>query len=290
VELSVLLPSGKAGGADPILLSGQGDHSDLVYCIYDGLNRVKFAFDHWGNGGPQSESVPYDPLVPHTITVLMDAIAGSAQGRLVVVFDGKPLINIQQIFYPTTPGTVLLGYNKFGATGAGHQFTGRILGYREVGREAVPPVAKSGRYGSVELSVIFPFAVIGTNEPLVVTGKSGAGDFIYVRYLDPSHVSLGFDHWAVGGIVSPPVEVGYGDTHHLAITMGSLYPAGSPAAAARLVRVVLDGQAVLEAHRDTYPSAAEDIEVAKNQIGGSTCGPSFTGRILSLERAEAPGR
>ena len=288
IELNVYMPSGKSGGADPILLSGKGDKSDLVYCIYDGINRVKFAFDHWGNGGPQSETVSYDPLVAHTITVFMESVAGLDSGRLVVMFDGKPLINIRQIFYPSTPETIVVGYNKFGSTGAGHQFTGKILGYRAVGMNSLPALRTSGSYGSVEMSIIFPLAVLGTNEPLVVTGTTGAGDFVYVRYLDSDHVSIGFDHWAVGGIVSPPVEVSYGETHHLSITMGSLFPEGSSARQSRMLRVQLDGKSVLEGIRDTYPSPVAEIEIATNQIGGSTCGPLFTGRILSLERPSAP--
>ncbi|HZZ20323.1 MAG TPA: hypothetical protein VFE25_13180, partial [Opitutaceae bacterium] len=151
IEMTVNLPSAKTGGADPILVTGKGDKSDLVYCIYDGINRVKFAFDHWGNGGPQSETVSYDPLVQHKITILDEAMAGLSKGRLAVVFDGKPLINIIQVFYPSTPDTVLLGYNKFGSTGAGHQFSGTILGYEMVSLDTIPAINTSGAFGPVEL-------------------------------------------------------------------------------------------------------------------------------------------
>jgi hypothetical protein len=288
IELTVYMPSGKSGGADPVLLCGSGIQSDLVYCVYDGINRVKFAFDHWGNGGPQSESVSYDPLVPHKIVVFVEATAGSEYGRLAVLFDGKPMINTRQVFYPTSPATVIIGTNKFGSTTAGHQFTGEILGHRQLDLGSLPPMSHSGNYGAVEMAVMFPFAALGTNEPLVVTGTTGAGDFIFVRYLDATHISVGFDHWSVGGIVSPPVEVSYAEPHHLTVTMGSLYPEGSPDRRSGLLQVILDGKPVLQGRKDTYPSRDDEIEIGKNQIGGSTCGPLFTGRILSPINKAAP--
>jgi hypothetical protein len=134
------------------------------------------------------------------------------------------------------------------------------------------------------MSVIFPLDVLGTNEPLVVTGETGAGDFLYVRYLDSSHISIGFDHWAIGGEVSPPIEINYGETHHISMTMGSLFPEGSAERQSRRLLVELDGKPVLSDTRDTYSSAPAAIEIAANKIGGSTCGPLFTGRILSTER------
>jgi hypothetical protein len=194
------------------------------------------------------------------------------------------MLNIEQIFYPTRPETATLGYNSFNATVASRQFSGRVVGCRPVGMDAIPPRVTSGVYGPVELSVMLPLAAIGTNEPLVVTGRSGAGDFIYLRYLDGNHLSLGFDHWSVGGVVSPPIEVSYGQAHRFGITMGSLYPEGSAARGQRILRVLLDGKVALEGVRDTYPSTPDDIEVATNHIGGSTCGPQFTGRVLSLQR------
>ena len=284
IEITVQMPSGKTGGADPILVSGAGDKSDLVYCIYQGGDHVKFAFDHFGNGGLQSESVHYDPQVPHRIVILNEAVAGSSLGRLAILFDDRLMMNITQHFYPTTPQTEMVGYNKFNSSGAGRQFTGKILGMRQVGTDVIPPLAPSGLFGGVDMSVIFPLNVPGTNEPLVVTGAAGAGDFIYVRYLDANHISLGFDHWAVGGVVSPPIELNYGEAHHLSVTMGSLYPEGCPARESRLLKVSLDGEPVLQGAKDTYLSAAAAIDVAANRIGGSTCGPAFTGRILALER------
>jgi hypothetical protein len=288
IQLKLYLHSGRSDGADPILVTGHGIQSDFIYCMYDGINRVKFALDHWGSGGPISESVPFNPLVPHTLTVWMGSMTGATTGRLVVLFDGRALLNVEQVFYPSSPESIILGYNQYGSTTAGQEFTGRIVDVRQVGTDTLPPMVSDGAYGEVEMSAVMPLGALGTAEPLVVTGEAGAGDFIYVSYLDPNHVSVGFDHWGVGGLMGQPFELDYGQTHRIAITMGSLYPPGTGSKWQGLVRVKIDGNTALEGKFRCYPSKSDQIRIGKNPIGGSTCGPAFTGQILSVERAPEP--
>jgi hypothetical protein len=165
---------------------------------------------------------------------------------------------------------------------------GRLAGVRQVGESALPDRVRNGSYGAVEMSVDFPYGVIGTQEPLVVTGVTGAGDFVYVRYADANHVVIGFDHWGIGGIVGKPFEVDYGQTHRLVISFQALYPPGSVLHNSDLVRVLLDGKTALEGRFVCHPSAEDRVRIGTNPIGGSTCGPAFSGRILSVERFPQP--
>lgn len=244
-----------------------------------------------------SESVHYDPLVSHTVTIWMGSMAGAptagtqnaaAPDRLVVNFDGRVLLNVDQVFYPSSPAAAIVGFNAYGSTAARREFSGRISGVRQVGEGALPERVRNGSYGTVEMSVDFPYGVVGTQEPLVVTGVTGAGDFVYVRYSDANHVVIGFDHWGIGGIVGKPIEVDYGQTHRLAITFQALYPPGSALHDSDLVRVLLDGNPALEGKFACHPSSEDRIKIGANTIGGSTCGPTFTGRILSVERFPRP--
>ena len=134
------------------------------------------------------------------------------------------------------------------------------------------------------MQVLFPEHALGTAEPLVVTGVTGAGDMLYVNYVDANHVSFGFDHWAVSSLSGPVVTVDYGRPHRLEIAMASLYPPGEAGAWTRRVRVKLDGVGVLDGISACHPSRIEEIQIGKNLIGGSSCGPAFTGGILSLAR------
>jgi hypothetical protein len=138
------------------------------------------------------------------------------------------------------------------------------------------------------MSVQFPYDMIGLSEPLVVTGEKGAGDFVYVNYVDLHHIIVGFDHWAHGGFQSDPIEVDYGVVHHIAVNMDSLYPAGSASASPGRVHVSIDGEVVLDQKGRCYPSGSDEIRIGENTIGGSTCGPVFSGQVLSIERFPAP--
>jgi hypothetical protein len=71
--------------------------------------------------------------------------------------------------------------------------------------------------------------------------------------------------------------------------MGSLYPPGSDAARASLVRVTLDGKVALEGRFPSHPSSPADIRIGSNPIGGSTCDAAFNGRLLVVERSAAMG-
>ncbi len=297
VELKIRFPAGRRTGIEPILVTGEGSHSDLLYCIYAAEGQVRFALDHYGNGGPVSEAVAYDPLREHSLKVWMGSLAPASapegdalpwSHRLVVLLDDRVILNTEQIFYPATPEQTEVGVNTWHASTAEPQFTGQIDIARTLPFSAMPDFVQSGRYGAVAMTVVFPLQSLGSHDPIVVTGVTGAGDLIYVHYIDSRHLVFGFDHWGVGGFIGQPVELDYGQPHHLEITMGSLYGASPPAGWADRVRVRLDGRTVLSGNSPTHPSTAAQVRLLENPIGGSTCGPVFLGRTISIERPPAP--
>jgi hypothetical protein len=299
IAFSLLLPTQHNAGGDPILVTGRGSASDLLYGFFDGHGRIRFALDHYGFGGPRSEFVPYDPLRLHRLTVWMGSLAaaepsvgvpesptGSSEipwsHRLVVSFDGRPMLNLEQVFYPGGPATARIGVNPFGSTTAGARFEGEVEQVNQVGFAVLPPLVATGAYGDVGLTLRFPSGVPGTREPLVVSGVTGAGDFLYVSYLDARHVAIGFDHWGTGGLIGRPIEIDYGQPHRVALSMGSLHPPGGSPDRDSLVRVSIDGRVALEGRSPGYPSTASQIRIGSNPIGGSTCGPTFTGTLISV--------
>jgi len=142
--------------------------------------------------------------------------------------------------------------------------------------------------------LIFPADRVHLVEPLVTSGRTGAGDFIFVRYEDEGHVSIGVDHWGVGAQISTPAAVDYRRPHELVIVAGNLMPPDGSAAyrgrsdGARLrgsLRVILDGVTVLSAPQEFHATRPEEIVFGINLIGGSTVLPGFSGEALSLESA-----
>jgi len=71
------------------------------------------------------------------------------------------------------------------------------------------PEANGRGSGAAQLKLWFPAGrPPGLQEPLVATGVTGAGDIVYVRYVDDRRdPAFGFDHWGVGGTMSAPVEI-----------------------------------------------------------------------------------
>ena len=70
------------------------------------------------------------------------------------------------------------------------------------GAEAGP-----AEFEAIRLTVIFPADRTAGREPLVVTGETGRGDFLFVEYRDGGRVRFGLDHWGKATVTSEPVAV-----------------------------------------------------------------------------------
>jgi hypothetical protein len=192
------------------------------------------------------------------------------------------------------PPVVVSGLNAFGAPDVEARFTGPELNVTLASDTAHGDQPETD--GPVHMVVTFPKGLSGRSEPLLVTGHTGAGDFIYATYVDAGHIRIGFDHWAYGGTVSDAIPIDYAVPHELWIAIGSLYPpAGDDAAWKNLdpalrhkllstITVLLDGRQVIASACATHPTKPQEVMIAKNRIGGSTCEADFNGSVVFVER------
>lgn len=286
LELQVVLPFGHAWKNEPLVATGTGSKNDLIYLIFGEPGQIKLALNHHGFGGPISEFVTFDPGQKHTIVLSMGNLAGAEPGRLIATFDGIGMLDGPHEFYPTRPEQIAFGSNPSGAGSAGPSFSGRLEAVRTIPVEAVPRPSTDRNFGALRVEARFPEKPAYPTEPLVVTGVTGAGDFLYVRYLGDGRVRFGFDHWGFEGGEGEPVTLEPGRAHTVDLTMDSLYEPTDQNAAARRnrVEVRLDGRVVLALESPTHPSAARDILIGENRIGGSTCGPRFSGTMKAVLR------
>lgn len=159
------------------------------------------------------------------------------------------------------------------------------------------PSAASTRlpFGQLKLRLRFPTNRWPQSEPIVSTGSTEVGDFIYVIYTDPAHIRIGFDHWFKGGPLSEPIALDFDREHELEISMGSLFPSADdivfldtpPAVVAEVknrVVVKLDGRTIIDTDGVCYESSPSQVTIGRNEINGTSCGSKFTGEILSIER------
>jgi hypothetical protein len=291
----------RVGYAEPLLAAGGPRAFDLVFAKYLPGDLVQFGIDDSAAGAIYADPVRLpDTPAAHRLAVWLQAPAtgeaGAARGarpalrRQVLIFcDDHPVLQRELDSAPTLASASYFGVNPLGSSSAEPMFAGRILAVRSTG-----PAFNSGREtvlpgGPIRLVASFPSQNVGRSEPLVVTGITGAGDLVYVRYLDDRRIQFGFDHWGVGGIVGQPVDPGPAGFHQIEVSLGSLYPPAHDAGRAgdprrRRVAVTLDGGSVLAGESPCHPATPRQVYVGENPIGGSTCGERFTGRLLLVER------
>lgn len=228
--------------------------------------------------GETTESAPLadPPGLVHELEIVPGyADTARPQACARATLDGLPVSSPAGfVAYSECPAT--LGIDPLAEPGTGQFFAGPELG-AEVLPPGEPPQPPPWT-GKQLLIVRFPSDMAGS-EPLVVSGVTGAGDFVYVKYVGANQLRFGFDHWGVGGSVGEPVAFDPRQLHRLEIETGALIPSSAEQAAGR-VTVKLDGATVLDGMSPIHPSTQGQIYVGRNPIGGSTAQPLFHGEIL----------
>jgi len=162
------------------------------------------------------------------------------------------------------------------------QFTGFMRSVYSDSRTATKFAPVSDR---VVLTVKFPRQRKGINEPLLVTGRTGQGDFYEVGYLDDDHIRISLDHWGSAELNSRPIEVDYGAPHRIVFKFTGVnpYAAQSGSIEHGPMQVEIDGQKAWEGDFPRYSFTAEEIHFGRNDLGGTTCAAEFTGELISQE-------
>jgi hypothetical protein len=300
LELTLVLPKFTESRFEPLLVTGLKDRADYVWIHYIDAGHVRFGFEHTSYGGPVSPLIPVDYARENTVLIELASLYPppehafhrgidedeAARIRRVarIALNDREVLSGQVEAYDAAPETRWVGRNPY-AQHFGGAFTGKILRQRTL--VPVPEAQRRGP-GAAHLKLWFPTGrPPGLQEPLVASGVTGAGDLIYVRYLDDRRVAFGFDHWGVGGIMSKPVEIDFRQAHQLTVKMGSLTPAPVPGKPALgKLEVTLDGAVVLAGEFGFHPAQVEQVYFGANVIGGSTAVPKFSGRIVDLRRGD----
>ncbi len=142
--------------------------------------------------------------------------------------------------------------------------------------------------GAVRLQLRRPAKMGGEREPLLVTGRSGAGDIVLIEYRDETTVRFAFDHWGAPMRFSPPVALAAGRTATVEIELPSLatVPDATKVREVRFdrLRIRVDEALVWEETADVFVAEHAEVAVGRNPIGGTSGGPRFTGELLRAER------
>jgi len=152
--------------------------------------------------------------------------------------------------------------------------------------------------GPIRIRMLLSEVQLGRNQPVLTTGRPGAGTFVFLNFPDATHVRVGMDVWGRLLVLTNPIAVDYEEVQEMVISTGALYPENHPKlhglSEARLrelrrhVAIQLNGMTVINREIGTYPSTPSEVTVGESRIGGSNTEAHFAGKILSVERLPVP--
>lgn len=316
IQLDVVFPAGRPHHYEPLVATGSAQGGNLLYVFYDSPDTIRLGLVGTSMKGPLSPPIPVTYGQKHRLTIhlgslypsggnplmaaLTDAEVGRLKRTLRVDLDGHTVFEVPAHFFPSKSRQVTIGSTTILPGYSSGEFAGQILSVERL-LITPPPVAliNGPEYGALRMVLRFPENKPGISEPLLGSGVQHAGDLVYVHYESNWQISIGLDHWGYPGLRTAWLPIDYSVNHVLEIQTGALFPPPghvllSPLSTAgianlkRRVRVVLDGEVVLDAEQATYDSSPYDVFVGRNVIGGSTCGYEFSGEIKSVTRLPLP--
>jgi hypothetical protein len=319
IRLRLALPNHRTGRSEPVLAMGRPGGSGIVLLKYLDDAHVQVGFEPPGRAPFLSAPLTVDYGRAHELTVSAGGLypaAGPAvrsftpqeldwlHSHVRVEFDGRAVLARQADLPPSAPADLEFGHESLGSSFVEPAFTGVFLGL-----ERLPPHVSADlpsaaaeperRAGPLRIRLLLPEHRLTRSEPLVTAGTPGHALFVFLQYVDATHLRIGLDVWGTGVLAyGDPVSVDPAQVQEFVVTAGSLYPPGDPAvdglgAAERerlqnLVEVSLNDRVIFRRRVATPAASPDTVMVGGSRIGGSTTEARFTGDLLDYERLAIP--
>lgn len=152
-------------------------------------------------------------------------------------------------------------------------------------RRYLPPLPNP-----LTLDLVIEHHAPGKSEPLITAGRTGAGDFLFVRYEEGNAISFGYETWGDAGQFSRSVPLPPDGRLRLQIEMPGLSQIqGGFAPRNERFRIVANGTELFSAPVGYNVRRPADIYFAENPIGGTACDEELHGRLLLADGREVRG-
>ncbi len=132
VTLKVKFPTGMAGRNEPLIAAGKFAAGDFLIVSYRDENTAVFTYDSWGQSGPSSAPVTFNPASMHVLEVTMPALVETlgastrAKAPLRIAFDGRVILTADVTFHRRDAKQIFFGLNPNGGS-AGDFFRGDLF-------------------------------------------------------------------------------------------------------------------------------------------------------------------
>jgi hypothetical protein len=230
-------------------------------------DKVRFGYREPASGQPAVFSPAVAAPVGATHTLRM-SIGGAYsdfdgwKGRLRAHFDNVAFWDVPVVTFGIYPGKIIIG-SATDKNSAARNFTGRVNARRAV---TMPEIARP-RVSGVRARITFTSGMAGRSFPLLSTGRTKAGDILFVRVQRDGKIAFGYDHWGDVLLFSPEMPIGSGETRVVEFWVPALF---APAGKSTIV-VKVDGVTIWNREAPAYEFAPENVFLGGNPIGGSTC-------------------
>jgi hypothetical protein len=283
IRITLRFPDFTAIYGEPLVSTGQSGAGDLVYVTYLASGLVRFGHDCWNHGSVETAPVSFDPSKEQTVDVDMGSMSAGpndradGETRFQLRFNGRLLASMYRPFHPSESVDVVFGYNAIHASTAAASFTGPEFRTKTIPAFGETP-HRPTEFGYADLTLKFPTSKTGTSEPLLAYGTQNDAQSIYVTYTDDTHVAFGYARMGKPGRLGRAIEVDYGSSHEVSVSMNSLDGPGAPARTN--VKVTCDGQIALEVQGYNPTHLSNPVSVGVNSAGAPECGPQFNGTVI----------
>jgi hypothetical protein len=305
------LPISHLNKTEGLLLIGSPPHRGLLSIAYEEDSTIRIGYTDGNGTNLTSPPLKAEQFKEHEIAIARSSVYAPLKGsrkenlpHLLLSYDRQPVLSIPYLGDSALAHTVPVSMATERFLPDSIPFSGRYAPI-ELRRDAAAILPSSfakpsaSDYGAFKIEAHLPKGRLGTSEPLVTTGVSGAGDFVYVLYEDSGHIKIGFDHWGIRGLLSRSIPIDYSVSHYITISIGSLYPMDGDIlfqgtddrqvdTLKHRILITIDGQTIIDAFSDCYESPPAFVDLGRNKIGGSTTGAVFSGTILSTMRVPLP--
>jgi hypothetical protein len=294
LELRVVLPETQLGDVECLVATGRQFLADYLYVQRVDGHRIRFGFEHTAYGGGIGPFVDYLPGRENVIQIEMGSLYPPAshpyfrgmtpeqiarrKNQVRVLVNGREALALPETScFEATEFVPSLGTSGPLRPAFKGDFSGRIVAQRRVPLTAEALAREET--GPLRLIVELPGWTGPGSLPLVCSGRSGAGDLIFLQRVAENRIVIGHDHWGSGAIESEPIAIAAGEPLDFWISAPPLRRDGSTSG----LVVKLNGRTLLDAPRDFHASAGP-ARIGVNAIGASTASPRFSGRIVSATR------
>jgi len=282
---------------EPLVVSGGG--RDLIYVRYLGPESAQLGFFHTGSGGPLSEPFQIEPGKTRRLRVDLgslyppeshavyagwpDSEIAAVQRRVDVRLDGRSLLRFASAMHQHEPENLQLGRNPASATDL--IFRGRIAAIGRGGLPEQASIAAELGTGPLRLKLRLPPFAATFAQPLLSTGRMGAGDLVYVFYVGPNRVRFGHDCWSRALVETPVIYYNPDEDQEIEIDMAPLHAGKSDTLAGREhLRIRFNGRTLFDAPRVFHPAEPAEIFIGHNGISSSSSEVNFNGPLLESSR------